>query len=141
MKQAVLPSGETLHFPPETPDEHVHAAVRSKMGLGPPEPPVDPLQQATAIAQSTQQLAAQVADSVVALHQQMSAVAHALNAVAAEIAHVSQATAAASADSARAIADTVQRMEAVNHVVADALTATKVLNKNPDGSFTLNVVK
>lgn len=134
MKQAVLPTGEVMHFPDETPDEHMHMQVRTRMGLPPPEPPVDPVAAAMSAVQESQQLSAHVAQSVVELHQQMGAVVGALNAAVAQIAHANQ-------NMAGAVSESVQRMEAANAVLAKALTATKVVTKQSDGRFVLNVVK
>lgn len=134
LRTATLPSGEVLHFPADTPDEHMHMKVRERMGLPPPEPPVDPVavaQEASmASVQSSQQLAAHVAQSVQQLTGQigqviahLGQVAQGLHAAVTHLTQVSQSTAAAS------------------QAVANALTAKKTVTKGKDGVFTLDVVK
>lgn len=66
-RQAVLPTGEVLHFAADMPDDMLHAHVRQKMGLPPPEMPVNPADvvQKTAdtlsgIGVTTEQLASHV---------------------------------------------------------------------------------
>lgn len=124
MKQAVLHTGEVLHFPDETPDAHIDAAVQQKLGVPPPpDPAAEAHAQSMAAVQTTQQLAAQVSQSMAALMQQMGATVQALSAA------------------AQAVTDGVQRMEAANQVLAHALTAPKVLTKDANGQFRVNVVK
>lgn len=45
MKHAILPTGQTLSFPDETPDEHMDAAVQQHMGVQPPPDPLEVLMQ------------------------------------------------------------------------------------------------
>lgn len=122
-KQAVLPTGEVIHFPDDAPDEHVHATVRSKMGLPPPEPPVDPSimasQQTAAAMQGAQEAAVRLTQSTAALHQQMGNVMMAIQQAVQGITHANAMAVQAVASLSR-VGEQVARAGEANAAAAEA---------------------
>lgn len=123
-KQAILPNGETLHFPLDTPDEHVHAQVRAKMGMPPPEPPMDPAimaqQQTGMLLQGAQQSSERLTQSTAALHQQLGALMQTLQRTMTTMATVNQTAVQAIAAANNAVAQSVARLSNVADQMAAA---------------------
>lgn len=94
-RQAVLPSGEVLTFADETPDDHIHHAVRQKMGLPPPIPkPATPeelaQQNAMAIIGAAQQSAQQLGQQITQAAQAFGGAVTAMNRLAQTVAAASE---------------------------------------------------
>jgi hypothetical protein len=118
MKTAVLPSGEAIHFPDETPDAHIHAAVRTKLNLPPPEG------EAAAVERQLQQLSTTLAS----LQQQM----------AQDRAFMQQQlvnVAKGAENAVRLHANSERTGQLLEHAIA-VMTAPKKAVKQPDGSWT-----
>ena len=141
-KQAVLPSGEVIHFPPDTPDEHIHAQVRQRMGMGPPEAPRPTTDQFGAVLghlgnmagvhAGTTEMMRNTVDRATQMHG--AAMQELMNGMA-----ESRQLNAQMVEAINRVADLAMKIEVSNQEVIRALRAKKTVTKGKDGSFSLNV--
>lgn len=142
-KQAVLPSGEVMHFPPETPDEHIHAQVRQRLGMGPPEiTPRPTADQFGAVLGHLKHMGDMNAGTVGMLQQVVERATQAYTSSVQELMRNATEARQLNAQMAEAIhrvADLAGKIEVSHQAVIKALRAKKTITRSKEGGFSMDV--
>jgi uncharacterized protein YdiU (UPF0061 family) len=148
---AVLPTGERIEFPVETPDHEIHKAVRQRMGLPPPAGTSEQLvtQALQVMQQSHAELLGRLDDMTRILAQATHGVfgqevassnRHAVDTMG-QLAVMLRDSASQSEQTGRQLADLASRVEGAAHKIHGAMTATKKAVKEKDGSWSTKIVE
>lgn len=107
MARAILPTGQAIEFPDETPDHEIHAAVRAQMGLPPPHQIDGPA----------------AIEAMSAMQQGFAELSHHLSTAVQLLQETAQSMAGAVQNTAQSMATAVQQFERATQAIAHTVDA------------------